>query len=111
MVYADGITIIVFLFIKVYNHQAFLILNMHIFQHESQASYRVYINAVLGFFILEDHVLNTGNGLITRVFLDDMWTMALSKIVTVLQTNTVHLQNLNLIFCTINVLLHLGILH
>lgn len=46
---------------------------------------------MLGFFILEDHVLNTGNGLITRAFLDEMWTMALSKIVTALQTNSVSL--------------------
>lgn len=61
-------------------------------QHESEESYRAYIYAVLGFFILEDHVLNTGNGLITRAILDDMWTMALSKIVTVLQTNTVSLR-------------------
>lgn len=59
------------------------------FQHESLDSYRLYIHAVLGFFILEDHVLNTGNGLITRAFLDDMWTMALSKIVTALQTHSV----------------------
>lgn len=47
------------------------------------------MHAVLGFFILEDHVLNTGNGLITRAFLDEMWTMALSKIVTALQTHSV----------------------
>lgn len=40
-------------------------------------------------FILEDHVLNTGNGLITRAILDDMWTMALSKIVSALQTHSV----------------------
>lgn len=58
-------------------------------QHESEESYRAYIHSVLGFFILEDHVLNTGNGLITRAFLDEMWTTALSKIVSALQTHSV----------------------
>lgn len=58
-------------------------------QHESLECYRSYIHAIVGFFIVEDHVLNTGNGLITRAVLDDMWTMALSKIVTTLQTHSV----------------------
>lgn len=44
---------------------------------------------MLGFFILEDHVLNTGGTLITKAFLEDMWSMALTKIVTALQTHSV----------------------
>lgn len=59
------------------------------FQHETLESYRAYVHAIVGFFIVEDHVLNTGNGLITRSYLDEMWTMALSKIVTALQTHSV----------------------
>ncbi|GLV44107.1 Secretory 15 [Carabus blaptoides fortunei] len=58
--------------------------------HESLECYRSYIHAIVGFFIVEDHVLNTGNGLITRAVLDDMWTMALSKIVTTLQTHSAY---------------------
>lgn len=57
---------------------------------------------MLGFFILEDHVLNTGNGLITRAFLDEMWTMALSKIVSALQTNCVSLHLLTNNFISLN---------
>ncbi|XP_028133189.1 exocyst complex component 6 [Diabrotica virgifera virgifera] len=77
--------------------------------HESEESYRAYIHAVLGFFILEDHVLNTGRGLITRAFLDEMWAMALSKIVTALQTNSAYctdatlilrIKDLIMLFCT-----------
>lgn len=58
-------------------------------QHETLESYRKYIYTIVGFFIVEDHVLNTGNGLITRSYLDEMWSTALSKIVTALQTHSV----------------------
>lgn len=89
--------------------QARLVLQPPKNMHESEASYRAYIYAVLGFFILEDHVLNTGDGLITRAFLDEMWTMALSKIVTALQTHSAYctdatlilrIKDLIMLFCT-----------
>ncbi|XP_017769038.1 PREDICTED: exocyst complex component 6 [Nicrophorus vespilloides] len=89
--------------------QARLVLQPPTNMHESEESYRQYIYAVLGFFILEDHVLNTGNGLITRAFLDDMWTMALTKIVAALQTNSsyctdatliLRIKDLIMLFCT-----------
>lgn len=89
--------------------QARLVLQPPTNMHESEESYRTYIQAVLGFFILEDHVLNTGNGLITRAFLDEMWSMALSKIVTALQTNSsyctdatliLRIKDLIMLFCT-----------
>ncbi|KAJ8956515.1 hypothetical protein NQ318_019234 [Aromia moschata] len=89
--------------------QARLVLQPPTNMHESEESYRTYIHAVLGFFILEDHVLNTGRGLITKAFLEDMWNMALSKIVTALQTNTAYctdatlilrIKDLIMLFCT-----------
>ncbi|KAJ8985081.1 hypothetical protein NQ317_019765 [Molorchus minor] len=89
--------------------QARLVLQPPTNMHESEESYRSYIYAVLGFFILEDHVLNTGRGLITKAFLEDMWNMALSKIVTALQTNTAYctdatlilkIKDLIMLFCT-----------
>ncbi|XP_019866312.1 exocyst complex component 6 [Aethina tumida] len=89
--------------------QARLVLQPPTNMHESEESYRMYIHAVLGFFILEDHVLNTGKGLITRAFLDDMWNMALSKIVTALQTHSAYctdatlilkIKDLIMLFCT-----------
>lgn len=60
-----------------------------IFQHESIEGYSSYIHSVVGFFIVEDHILNTGNGLINRTYLDELWTMALSKIVNALRTHSV----------------------
>lgn len=89
--------------------QARLVLQPPTNMHESEESYRAYIYAVVGFFILEDHVLNTSRGLITRAFLDDMWSMALSKIVTALQTHSAYctdatlilrIKDLIMLFCT-----------
>lgn len=82
---------------------------MSIFQHESEESFRFYIHSVLGFFITEDHVLNTGSGLITRTFLDEMWNSALSKMVTALQNHSAYctdatlilrIKDLIMLFCT-----------
>ncbi|KAB0802458.1 hypothetical protein PPYR_04644 [Photinus pyralis] len=89
--------------------QARLVLQPPTNMHESLESYRLYIHAVLGFFILEDHVLNTASGLITRAFLDEMWTMALTKITTALQTHSAYctdatlilrIKDLIMLFCT-----------
>lgn len=89
--------------------QARLVLQPPTNMHESEESYCNYIYAVLGFFILEDHVLNTGRGLITKAFLEDMWSMALSKITTALQTHSAYctdaalilrIKDLIMLFCT-----------
>ncbi|XP_018576689.1 exocyst complex component 6 [Anoplophora glabripennis] len=89
--------------------QARLVLQPPTNMHESEESYQLYIYAVLGFFILEDHVLNTGRGLITKAFLEDMWSMALTKIVTALQTHSAYctdatlilrIKDLIMLFCT-----------
>ncbi|XP_060524223.1 exocyst complex component 6 [Cylas formicarius] len=89
--------------------QARLVLQPPTNMHESEESYRNYIYSVLGFFILEDHVLNTGGGLITKAFLEDMWTMALSKVTTALQTHSAYctdatlilrIKDLIMLFCT-----------
>ncbi|XP_050305936.1 exocyst complex component 6 isoform X2 [Anthonomus grandis grandis] len=89
--------------------QARLVLQPPTNMHESEESYRNYIYAVLGFFILEDHVLNTGRGLITKAFLEEMWSVALSKITTALQTHSAYctdaslvlkIKDLIMLFCT-----------
>ncbi|KAJ8918997.1 hypothetical protein NQ315_016901 [Exocentrus adspersus] len=89
--------------------QARLVLQPPTNMHESEESYQMYIYSVLGFFILEDHVLNTGRGLITKAFLEDMWSISLSKIVTALQTNSAYctdatlilrIKDLIMLFCT-----------
>lgn len=49
-------------------------------QHENLEGYRQYLYGVVGFFVIEDHVLNTGNGLVTRSYLDEVWEMASGKV-------------------------------
>ncbi|XP_045467865.1 exocyst complex component 6 [Harmonia axyridis] len=89
--------------------QARLVLQPPTNMHESEESFRLYIHSVLGFFITEDHVLNTGSGLITRTFLDEMWNSALSKMVTALQNHSAYctdatlilrIKDLIMLFCT-----------
>ncbi|XP_059093214.1 exocyst complex component 6B-like [Tigriopus californicus] len=41
--------------------------------HESIEGYSAFFYGIIGFFACEDHVLNTGNGLITRGYLDELW--------------------------------------
>ncbi|PSN35059.1 Exocyst complex component 6B [Blattella germanica] len=43
--------------------QARLVLQPPTNMHETIAGYRAYIHGIVGFFVVEDHVLNTGNGL------------------------------------------------
>lgn len=59
------------------------------FQHESIKGYQSYVYGILGFFVVEDHILNTGNGLANRSYLEELWSMALSKIVNALRTHSV----------------------
>ena len=47
-----------------------------------------YLNAVLGFFILEEHLLATGAGLVSKDWLLDTWSMAVTKVASTLRTNT-----------------------
>ena len=58
--------------------------------HESIDGYRVYFHGIVGFFVCEDHVLNTGNGLITRGHLDEVWANASSRIFSTLQTHSAY---------------------
>ncbi len=39
--------------------------------------------------MVEDHILNTTTGLVNRLYIDELWDMALSKIVAVLRTHSV----------------------
>lgn len=41
------------------------------------------------FFVVEDHILHATQGLVTRAFTDELWNMALSKIIAVLRTHSV----------------------
>lgn len=45
--------------------------------------------SVCSFFVVEDHILHATQGLVTRAFTDELWNMALSKIIAVLRTHSV----------------------
>lgn len=70
--------------------QARLVLQPPTNMHETITGYRAYIHGIVGFFVVEDHVLNTGNGLVNRTYLDEVWSMALSKIVNALRTHSAY---------------------
>lgn len=56
--------------------------------HDSIQSMKSYLNAVLGFFILEEHLLTTGAGLVSKDWLLDTWSMSVTKVASTLRTNT-----------------------
>nr|CAG4640652.1 EOG090X01NK [Eulimnadia texana] len=55
--------------------------------HESIEGYCQYFHGIVGFFVVEDHVMNTASGLMDRAYLDDVWNMAASKIASAVRTN------------------------
>uniref|UniRef100_A0A667XH05 Exocyst complex component n=1 Tax=Myripristis murdjan TaxID=586833 RepID=A0A667XH05_9TELE len=66
--------------------QARLVLQPQANMHETVEGYRRYFNQIVGFFVVEDHILHATRGLVTRAFTDELWNMALSKIIAVLRT-------------------------
>uniref|UniRef100_A0A7N6A8X9 Exocyst complex component n=1 Tax=Anabas testudineus TaxID=64144 RepID=A0A7N6A8X9_ANATE len=77
--------------------QARLVLQPHSNMHETLEGYRRYFNQIVGFFVVEDHVLHTTQGLVNRAYVEELWELALSKIVAALRTHSVrfntHLDN------------------
>lgn len=45
---------------------------------------------IVGFFVCEDHVLNTGNGLVTRGYLEDLWAATSSRIMSTVRTHSAY---------------------
>uniref|UniRef100_A0A3Q1FJ76 Exocyst complex component n=1 Tax=Acanthochromis polyacanthus TaxID=80966 RepID=A0A3Q1FJ76_9TELE len=68
--------------------QARLVLQPQANMHETVEGYRKYFNQIVGFFVVEDHILHATRGLVTRAFTDELWNMALSKIIAVLRTHS-----------------------
>lgn len=58
-------------------------------QHESLYGYEEYFNAIVGFFVIENHLLYTTNGLVSQAILEEMWAGALPKIANTLRTYAV----------------------
>ncbi|XP_040923036.1 exocyst complex component 6 isoform X7 [Toxotes jaculatrix] len=68
--------------------QARLVLQPQANMYETVEGYRRYFNQIVGFFVVEDHILHATRGLVTRAFTDELWNMALSKIIAVLRTHS-----------------------
>ncbi|KAK2173949.1 hypothetical protein NP493_839g01090 [Ridgeia piscesae] len=75
---------------------------------ETLEGYKTYFHEVIGFFVVEDHILNTTSGLVNRAYIDELWDMALSKAVAVLRTHIgfctdpslmLQIKNLLMLFC------------
>ncbi|KAM6313352.1 exocyst complex component 6B isoform 2-T2 [Aegotheles albertisi] len=68
--------------------QARLVLQPPSNMHETLDGYRKYFNQIVGFFVVEDHILHTTQGLVNRVYIDELWEMALSKTIAALRTHS-----------------------
>uniref|UniRef100_A0A3P8VZA3 Exocyst complex component n=1 Tax=Cynoglossus semilaevis TaxID=244447 RepID=A0A3P8VZA3_CYNSE len=77
--------------------QARLVLQPQANMHETVEGYRRYFNQIVGFFVVEDHILHATYGLVTRAFTDELWNMALSKIIAVLRTHSSYCEDPDLV--------------
>uniref|UniRef100_A0A672JAQ5 Exocyst complex component n=1 Tax=Salarias fasciatus TaxID=181472 RepID=A0A672JAQ5_SALFA len=77
--------------------QARLVLQPHSNMHETLEGYRRYFNQIVGFFVVEDHVLHTTQGLVNRAYVEELWELALSKIVAALRTHSSYCDDPDLI--------------
>lgn len=50
--------------------------------YESIDHYRTYFCSIMGFFVIEDHVMSTTTGLVTKEYLDGLWRSAVRTIVS-----------------------------
>ncbi|KAK9398504.1 exocyst complex component 6B [Crotalus adamanteus] len=68
--------------------QARLVLQPPSNMHETLSGYRKYFHQIVGFFVIEDHILHTSQGLVDRAYIDELWDMALSKTIAALRTHS-----------------------
>ncbi|NXF45609.1 EXOC6 protein, partial [Oceanites oceanicus] len=80
--------------------QARLVLQPQSSMHETVEGYRRYFSQIVGFFVVEDHILHVTQGLVTRTYTDELWNMALSKIIAVLRTHSVSEKSYQ--YCSLN---------
>uniref|UniRef100_A0A803SKV1 Exocyst complex component n=1 Tax=Anolis carolinensis TaxID=28377 RepID=A0A803SKV1_ANOCA len=77
--------------------QARLVLQPPSNMHETLGGYRKYFNQIVGFFVIEDHILHTSQGLVDRAYIDELWDMALSKTIAALRTHSSYCSDPNLV--------------
>lgn len=68
--------------------QAKLVLQAPQTMHDNLEEYKTYIHSIVGFFIVEDHVMETGGEIVTRSYLDDLWSTSLTRAVNILSMNS-----------------------
>lgn len=68
--------------------QAKLVLQAPQTMHDNLEAYKTYIYSIVGFFIVEDHVMNTAGDVVIRSYLDDLWSTSLTRAVNVLSMNS-----------------------
>ncbi|KAJ8008530.1 hypothetical protein DPEC_G00105830 [Dallia pectoralis] len=68
--------------------QARLVLQPHSDMHETLEGYRRFFNQIIGFFVVEDHILHTTQGLVNRAYVEELWELALSKTIAALRTHS-----------------------
>uniref|UniRef100_A0A672RF45 Exocyst complex component n=1 Tax=Sinocyclocheilus grahami TaxID=75366 RepID=A0A672RF45_SINGR len=78
--------------------QARLVLQPHSNMHETLEGYRRYFNQIVGFFVVEDHILHATQGLVNRAYVEELWELALSKTIAALRTHSVCLHTTYIIF-------------
>ncbi|XP_047735837.1 exocyst complex component 6B isoform X1 [Hyalella azteca] len=64
--------------------------------HESLASFRTYVQAVLGFFVVEETLAHTAPGLVDKPYLLSVWHMAVGKIVNNIRNQASYITDTNL---------------
>uniref|UniRef100_A0A8P4KJ52 Exocyst complex component n=1 Tax=Dicentrarchus labrax TaxID=13489 RepID=A0A8P4KJ52_DICLA len=77
--------------------QARLVLQPHSNMHETLEGYTRYFNQIVGFFVVEDHILHTTQGLVNRAYVEELWELALSKIIAALRTHSSYCDNPDLV--------------
>lgn len=68
--------------------QAKLVLQAPQTMHDNLEAYTTYIHSIVGFFIVEDHVMSTAGDVVIRSYLDDLWSTSLSRAVNVISMNS-----------------------
>ena len=48
--------------------------------HESLHIFQSYFNQIVGFFVVEDNVMNTTEGLVTRGTVEELWEKAITQV-------------------------------
>lgn len=68
--------------------QAKLVLQAPQTMHDNLEAYSTYIYSIVGFFIVEDHVMNTAGDVVIRSYLNDLWSSSLVRAVNVLSMSS-----------------------